>query len=228
VAFLVPAAVFASHQFNDVPDSHTFHNAIDWMRDNNVTVGCNPPANTNYCPDDNVTRGEMAAFMKRLATNRVVDAATLGGQGTAAYQSPIWGTSIDVFPPGGSAPITGSETAGTLVLGLPVEPAADGILAVDYSIGFGGDSPYAGWVWLQYDDNTCHLQNDHVAGSAYAFEAETDLDDRFRQLSATVAINTTVGGHRIYLCAANVGANPFSRHSASLVAQFAAVGLVSG
>lgn len=77
---LVPAAVYASHQFTDVPNSHTFHNAIDWMKDNNITVGCNPPANTQYCPDDNVSRGQMAAFMKRLAENNVVDAATLDGK----------------------------------------------------------------------------------------------------------------------------------------------------
>src|SRR3970282_2621661 len=78
-ALLVPVAVFASHQFNDVPDSHTFHTGISWMKDNNITVGCNPPANTNFCPDDNVTRGQMATFMKRLAENNVVDAATLDG-----------------------------------------------------------------------------------------------------------------------------------------------------
>jgi hypothetical protein len=75
-ALLVPVAVLASHQFNDVPDSHIFHTGISWMKDNNITVGCNPPANTNYCPDDNVTRGQMATFMKRLAENQVVDAAS--------------------------------------------------------------------------------------------------------------------------------------------------------
>ncbi|HVR78341.1 MAG TPA: S-layer homology domain-containing protein [Acidimicrobiia bacterium] len=79
VLLAAPTAVWAAHQFTDVPDSHTFHNAIDWMKDNNITVGCNPPGNTQYCPDDNVTRGQMAAFMKRLAENQVVDAATLQG-----------------------------------------------------------------------------------------------------------------------------------------------------
>ncbi|MDF2729616.1 MAG: S-layer y domain [Acidimicrobiia bacterium] len=80
---LVPVAVFASHSFNDVPDDHTFHDAIAWMKDNGVTVGCNPPANTNYCPEDNVTRAQMAAFMRRLAENQVVDAATAVVAGTA-------------------------------------------------------------------------------------------------------------------------------------------------
>jgi S-layer homology domain len=82
-ALLVPVAVFATHSFNDVPDDHTFHDAIAWMKDNGVTVGCNPPANTNYCPEDNVTRAQMAGFMRRLAENQVVDAKTSIVAGTA-------------------------------------------------------------------------------------------------------------------------------------------------
>lgn len=31
-----------------------------------VTEGCNPPANDRFCPDDPVTRGQMAAFLTRL------------------------------------------------------------------------------------------------------------------------------------------------------------------
>ncbi len=30
-----------------------------------ITTGCNPPANDLFCPRDNVTRGQMAAFMRR-------------------------------------------------------------------------------------------------------------------------------------------------------------------
>jgi hypothetical protein len=46
-------------------------------------VVCTPPTNTNYCPEDNVTRGQMAAFMRRLGENQVVDAATAVVAGTA-------------------------------------------------------------------------------------------------------------------------------------------------
>jgi hypothetical protein len=39
-----------------------------------ITKGCNPPANDRFCPDRNVTRGEMAAFLSRAlrlpSTNR--------------------------------------------------------------------------------------------------------------------------------------------------------------
>jgi hypothetical protein len=64
---LLPIAVFASHSFDDVPDSNEFHGSIEWMKNNGVTVGCNPPANTQFCPSDNVTREQMASFMRRFA-----------------------------------------------------------------------------------------------------------------------------------------------------------------
>src|SRR3970282_1315128 len=86
VLLAAPTAVWAAHQFTRVPNSHTFHNAIDWMKTNNITVGCNPPANTQYCPDENVTRGQMAAFMKRLAENQVVDARAVAGKTPGADQ----------------------------------------------------------------------------------------------------------------------------------------------
>ena len=74
-----PLAVHASHSFTDVSDSNTFHEDIAWLADAGVTKGCNPPTNSKYCPKDNVTREQMAAFMRRLAMNRVVDAGSLEG-----------------------------------------------------------------------------------------------------------------------------------------------------
>ena len=71
---VAPLTAIATHSFNDVPNSHTFHNDITWLKDADVTRGCNPPTNNLYCPDDNVTRGQMAAFMKRLAGTFGTDA----------------------------------------------------------------------------------------------------------------------------------------------------------
>jgi hypothetical protein len=65
VLVLIPAAAVASHQFADVPSSSIFHNDIAWMADNGITKGCNPPANTLFCPEDFVKRQQMAAFMHR-------------------------------------------------------------------------------------------------------------------------------------------------------------------
>ncbi len=46
-------------------DGSTFENDIEWLGGVGVTRGCNPPANDRYCPDDYVTRGQMAAFLVR-------------------------------------------------------------------------------------------------------------------------------------------------------------------
>jgi len=55
--------------FDDVPGTHTFFTDVEWLADQGITKGCNPPANNLFCPDDSVTRGQMAAFLHRaLAT----------------------------------------------------------------------------------------------------------------------------------------------------------------
>ncbi len=46
-------------------DGNTFEGAIDRLGAAKVTLGCNPPVNDKFCPDDNVSRGQMAAFLKR-------------------------------------------------------------------------------------------------------------------------------------------------------------------
>ena len=46
-------------------DTSIFENAIEKIAAAGITLGCNPPANTNFCPDLYVTRGEMAAFLSR-------------------------------------------------------------------------------------------------------------------------------------------------------------------
>jgi glucose/arabinose dehydrogenase len=67
-AFLVRAfdLTESSHDgFVDVPSSHTFVNDIVRLASEGIARGCNPPANDRYCPDDFVTRGQMAAFIVR-------------------------------------------------------------------------------------------------------------------------------------------------------------------
>lgn len=82
---LIAVTASAAHSFLDVPDNHTFHGDIEWMKDTGITRGCNPPENTRYCPNDFTTRGEMAAFFHRFANAGVVDATTLEGEPASAY-----------------------------------------------------------------------------------------------------------------------------------------------
>lgn len=51
--------------FADVPADSVFSDDIDFLVSRGITRGCNPPRNDRFCPDDPVTRGQMAAFLTR-------------------------------------------------------------------------------------------------------------------------------------------------------------------
>ena len=46
-------------------DTSIFENDINRLAEAGITRGCNPPANDNYCPNDSLTRGQIAAFWHR-------------------------------------------------------------------------------------------------------------------------------------------------------------------
>ena len=51
-------------RFSD-DEGSVFEDDIEWLAEEGITKGCNPPVNDRYCPDSNVTRGQMAAFLVR-------------------------------------------------------------------------------------------------------------------------------------------------------------------
>ena len=60
----MPSVVSANHIFSDVPTSSTFHAVINTLKHAGFTSGCTP---TTYCPNDPVSRAQMAAFLVRSA-----------------------------------------------------------------------------------------------------------------------------------------------------------------
>lgn len=143
-AFVAPIAVLATDGFTDVADDNVFRTNIDWLAAADVTKGCNPPANTEFCPADNVTREQMAAFMNRLATNKVVDAATavdadkLDGEDSSAFMA--YGTIVTTvggvaWLPHSSAPSSIERAIsnvrvsgdGAMVLGVNAPASFDGV-----------------------------------------------------------------------------------------------------
>jgi hypothetical protein len=112
LALGVPLAVFASHDFTDVPNSNLFHADISALVDSGVTTGC---GGGRYCPKAFVTREQMAAFMNRLGAlapgkTPVVNAAELQGSlpkvgsielvGTVTATTPTTLDSFQVTVPG--------------------------------------------------------------------------------------------------------------------------------
>ena len=57
---LSPAPATAT--FGDVPTTHPYFRAIEALAASGITGGC---GNGNFCPNQNVTRGEMAVFLAR-------------------------------------------------------------------------------------------------------------------------------------------------------------------
>ena len=81
---VVAAAVgaVAADRFGDVAAGHAHEDGIGWVADAQVTSGCGDGA--EYCPDDPVTRAQMATFLHRLSGRAAgvapsVDAATVQG-----------------------------------------------------------------------------------------------------------------------------------------------------
>ncbi len=67
-------AAFLARAFNLPPptsnrfvddDGHLFEGAINRIADAGFTVGCNPPTNDRFCPDDQITRDQMATMLTR-------------------------------------------------------------------------------------------------------------------------------------------------------------------
>ncbi len=67
-AFLVRALGYSDDGGGDLfvdDDGSVFEADIDRLAVAGVTLGCNPPINDRYCPNNDVTRGEMAVFLFR-------------------------------------------------------------------------------------------------------------------------------------------------------------------
>ncbi len=126
-------AVVASNVFTDVPDSNQFHSSISWMSENEVTRGCNPPDNDQYCPDDDVSREQMAAFMRRLAQTQ----GTVGDQVTDA-----------------SDQITIDSDAGIEVASIAVTPKAEANVSLNAHATIGASAASVGSYEIRSDSCT--------------------------------------------------------------------------
>jgi uncharacterized protein YkwD len=70
-------------------DGSTFEPSIERMAAAGITNGCNPPANTNFCPNDYVTRGAMAAFLSRALELPAASDPGFGDDNGSAFEADI-------------------------------------------------------------------------------------------------------------------------------------------
>lgn len=117
---VAPLTAVASHNFNDVPDTQTFHDDIEWLKDSGVTIGCNPPANTEFCPDRFTSRGEMSAFMHRYAQ-------FIGAEDGVPDEA----DTVDGFDANSLVRAEGSTSVDSTADTVTIEAPVDGLLVVD-------------------------------------------------------------------------------------------------
>jgi hypothetical protein len=232
-ALLVPAAVFASHQSTMSRTVTRSTPVASWMKDNNITVGCNPPANTNYCPDDNVTRGQMATFMKRLAENNVVDAATLDGidstgfiptSDAVAYTTQINGVACE----GGTCP-GGAALTVVPILSLGVNAPADGVMEISFLHQNDGGASFdfvPSWIAVDKTANggcgTWLFAPGQSVPGTYAISWQGGADVVGGTNSGSAAVNIGVGDHTVVLCGA--GSDALTSQQGSISTVWSAVG----
>lgn len=181
----VPIAVFAAHSFQDVPDSNQFHGSISWMKDNGVTVGCNPPANTEFCPKDNVTREQMAAFMRRLAQ-------TSGNAGESVTDPG------DTIATNGTAPVE--------LLTLDIAPKSDASVKIDGHVTLSKPTDTEGSYQVVIAEESCTGTVVAAAGWAGPTNTEGTTEAVTVSLSGVV---TADGATTYVLCASEtVDASP--------------------
>jgi hypothetical protein len=112
--------------FTDVDDTTgpTAQFCVDvaWIRNRNVTLGCTP---TQFCPFQNVSRIQMAAFMRRLGDSLFPSTCTTGQ--LMKWNGTAWTCSNDAT--GGTGTVT-SIAAGTGLQGSPATITSTGTLSV--------------------------------------------------------------------------------------------------
>lgn len=84
---IAPGAALAQNcaNFGDVSASSPFCQSVEWVKNRAVTLGCGD--GSNYCPNDAVSRLQMAIFLHRLGTALTpVDLPAVGGN--AGVQTP--------------------------------------------------------------------------------------------------------------------------------------------
>lgn len=126
-----------SPAFDDIAPSNPFRGDVEWLAGRGITRGCNPPGNDRFCPDEAVTRGQMAAFLVRAL-----------GIGTGDGGNPFTDDNGTVFEPDIERLATAGITTGCGPDAFcPDEPITRGQMAAFLTraldLGAGGGDPFS-------------------------------------------------------------------------------------
>jgi hypothetical protein len=106
---------FALQSFSDVPESHPFHEDIEWMNATGISEGYE---DGTYRPGAPVTRQAMSAFMHRANSQEIISSGALFTDDSATLQADC--------PAGTEVVSGGASTTGSGVALQVSTPLADG------------------------------------------------------------------------------------------------------
>jgi hypothetical protein len=214
-------------RFADVHDDSPFAADIEWLADAGITRGCGTDL---FCPEDPVTRQQMAAFLHRLAEGRIVNAATadhattadsaadssaLDGRSGETYDAFVIGDTRAGADQSGYAAICAVEEMPSCPVGAIVSDgvliaeatfataAADSVAAVTATTSLSSlmaISTFDVYVWLELDSSNC---TDVInAAATGANVRQTLLPQNLETVSVAATLSIPVAGnHSIALCA---------------------------
>lgn len=234
---VAPLTAVASHGFSDVPNSHTFHEDIGWLADAGVTKGCNPPTKDEFCPEDNVTRGQMGAFIRRFAQYigaedgtpaQADNAGNLAGRSATAYQTVVAADGCRVNATGdatncvpasdGSVP---DRTTIELARATVNAPANGTIVIYGYQLGVMTS-------WFTLNESCAPYGTSGEAPLGQLINGVVFGGSEESSASASTAINVTSGNSTIRLCGVYTNTDGFGRVlSANVVTTWTAGGSVT-
>jgi hypothetical protein len=216
---LIPATVFAvGGTFTD-DDTSVFEADIEWLAESGVTRGCNPPDNTLFCPEDEVTRGQMAAFMHRFAqyldaedgTPGTADnAEQLGGEDPTAYTTLVDGAACYF----GECPDPTTTGEITDVVELEIDVPADGVLSVSYgwsgNISGPSNDLVQTWVTINGDPDLnlgCNGWLFAPTGAVTGTYAVAMYNDAMtlNSTASSTSVEVPAGTHTVRLCSLSLG-----------------------
>jgi hypothetical protein len=116
-------------------DGSVHEGSIEAIAAEQITLGCNPPGNDRYCPDQPVTRAQMATFLTRALDLPPSDHDRFGDDDASVHQADIQalaaaGITLGCNPPSNdrycpSEPVTRAQMATFLTRAFRLPPSDD-------------------------------------------------------------------------------------------------------
>lgn len=156
--------------FRDVPPVHLFEADVTWLGSEGITRGCNPPLNDLFCPDDVVTREQMATFLVRALDLPAAPVAFVDTAGS------VHAADINALARAG---ITRGCNPPSNDRFCPADPVRRGEMAafLTRALALGGDS--GGTRFVDDDDSVFELDIERLAAAGITLGCNPPSNDRF-------------------------------------------------